>query len=105
MDREDFAGVINMEHNDQKLRIEFCMGSSCFARGNNQSLLVLQDYITQHSLSDLIDLSGALCHGLCKEGPNVIIGETSHNRVSPGTIIDLVKHHLGEKVPANFEGK
>ncbi|MBT3201710.1 MAG: (2Fe-2S) ferredoxin domain-containing protein [Phycisphaerales bacterium] len=94
-----------MEHGDQKLRIEFCMGSSCFARGNNQSLRVLQDYVSQHSLSGMVDLSGALCHGRCKEGPNVIIGETSHTRVSPGTIIDLMKHHLGKRFPANVEEK
>jgi NADH:ubiquinone oxidoreductase subunit E len=53
----------------------------------------------------MVDLSGALCHGRCKEGPNVIIGETSHTRVSPGTIIDLMKHHLGKRFPANVEEK
>lgn len=54
-----------------KMKIVVCMGSSCFARGNNVNLAVIESFIAKHNVDAEIDLSGSLCEGLCGKGPNI----------------------------------
>lgn len=77
-----------------KLTVRFCMGSSCFSRGNSQALGILKDYLASNDLEDRVELTGALCEGHCKAGPNVTIGDQRYEAVDPSTVIDLVRHHL-----------
>lgn len=53
--------------------IKLCMGSSCFARGNNELLAFLEDSIEKEKLDVSIQLSGCRCIDSCDEGPNVFI--------------------------------
>ena len=76
------------------LKIEICMGSSCYSRGNSRSLELIEAYITEKQLEAEISLSGKLCLGNCAEGPNIIINGNLHNSISPECVIDLVKHYI-----------
>ncbi len=62
-----------------KLKITVCMGSSCFARGNQQNLAFIEAFIKAHDLEAEIDLSGARCSNKCASGPNVIINGVEYN--------------------------
>ena len=77
----------------KKPKITICMGSSCFARGNENNLKVIQDYLERHDLTDDIDieLSGTLCLGKCGTGPNVIINKQMYNKVNEGVMLDILK--------------
>ena len=57
-----------------KPKIVVCLGSSCFARGNEENIRVVEAYLEENSYQDDVDveLSGTLCQGRCAEGPNVI---------------------------------
>ena len=74
----------------QKLKIMICMGSSCFARGNEDNLRLIEDYIRKHQLEERIDLSGRCCAKQCAEGPNISIDGILYNRISKEQLLELL---------------
>ncbi len=78
----------------ERLSVELCMGSSCFARGNARTLTMLEEYIAENTLGDRVELVGHLCLGACSAGPNVKIGEVTHSGISSECVIDLVREAL-----------
>ncbi len=62
--------------------IKICMGSSCFARGNEQNLEFIEKYIKENKLEAKIEVFGARCENICEKGPNVIINDTIYNNVT-----------------------
>ncbi len=72
--------------------ITICMGSSCFSRGNNRNIEVIQSYLSSGTLPGSVELTGHLCEGACKEGPNVTINGKMYHQVDPIVIIGLLNH-------------
>ncbi len=75
--------------------IKICMGSSCFSRGNRQTLLVIQRYLKEHHLERDVILKGNHCFGECNDGPLVKIGSTLYKQVTSDTILDILEKELG----------
>ncbi len=69
-----------------KLPIRLCMGSSCYARGNDKILELTNSFLKENNLKDSVDFRGHLCQGNCNHGPNLSIGETRYHEVSPSSI-------------------
>ncbi len=63
------------------MKITVCMGSSCFARGNDQNLEFLENYIKEHGLEAEIELAGNRCEGKCSTGPNIIIDGVEYSEM------------------------
>jgi NADH:ubiquinone oxidoreductase subunit E len=80
-------------------QITICMGSSCFSRGNNRNIEVLQDYLGARSLPPTVELAGHLCQGHCKSGPNVTINGKMYHEVDPIVIIGLLNHFVPKENP------
>ena len=60
--------------------IKICMGSACFARGNDKYAEIIEKYITENNLSAKIELFGARCENRCENGPNIYVnGECINN--------------------------
>ncbi len=78
---------------DQLASITICMGSSCFSRGNNRNIEVIQDYLASRSLPDGVELTGHLCQDQCRSGPNVTINGKMYHEVDPIVIIGLLNHY------------
>lgn len=76
------------------IEVVFCMGSSCFSRGANRGLELLQTWLKENDLEGRVKLQGRLCQGQCQEGPNLTIDGKVYHRVDLGVVLDLVKHHL-----------
>ena len=76
-----------------KPTIRICLGSSCFARGNEKNLQVIEKYLEEHHLQDEVDLElgCSLCQGRCAEGPNVIVNNQRYGNVDPGMMLELLK--------------
>ena len=74
--------------------LTICMGSSCFSRGNNRNIEVLQDYLVSKPLPPGVELTGHLCEGHCKAGPNVTINDKMYHEVDPIVILGLLNHYL-----------
>jgi NADH:ubiquinone oxidoreductase subunit E len=73
--------------------IEICMGSSCFARGNNRNIEVIQDYLNLGKLPAGVELTGHLCQGHCKSGPNLTLDGQMHHEVDPIAVIALMSQY------------
>lgn len=71
-------------------KIQVCMGSSCFARGNNKNLQVITKYLKDNNLEAEIELSGLRCCNLCSKGPNLTIDGKEYDNVDTGTLIDIL---------------
>ncbi len=79
-----------------KVKMVICIGSSCFARGNAENVNIVEDFITQHGLSDEIDieLSGGLCTGNCPDGPVVIVNDKTYKHVTGGVMHDILEQYF-----------
>lgn len=77
------------------VEIQLCMGSSCFARGNNATLEALEDAIEKNGWKDRVSLAGMHCRNKCGEGPNVIVDGQLHTGIDSGTLLDMISRRLG----------
>ena len=78
-----------------KVAIALCMGSSCFARGNNSLLERLEDLLEERGWKDKVALSGLRCEDKCSEGPNIKIDGVLYQHLDDGVLLDLLESKLG----------
>jgi NADH:ubiquinone oxidoreductase subunit E len=76
--------------------ISICMGSSCFARGNEKNLEIIEQFLKEHKLEDEVDLrlGCSLCRGNCSIGPNIMVNGKEYNKVYPGMMYEIMKKHF-----------
>ena len=79
--------------------ITLCMGSSCFARGNEKNLALCEKFLDARGLQDEVDLvlGACLCKGRCSEGPVVVIDGKAHTSVDEGVMSDLLENLFPEE--------
>jgi len=66
------------------------MGSSCFARGNQKNLDILENIISNEDLDVEIELTGSRCENRCSNGPNIEINGKLYNKIDSGSLIDIL---------------
>lgn len=76
--------------------ISLCMGSSCFARGNNRMLEMLEDAIEKNRWQDRVSLAGARCENRCGQGPNVVVDGALYQGLDEGALLDLLTEKMGD---------
>lgn len=81
--------------------ITICMGSSCFARGNEKNVAYCEKFLAARGLRDEVDvvLGASLCTGNCAQGPIVIVDGKVHTQVDEGVMSDI----LNRLFPAETE--
>lgn len=81
--------------------ITICMGSSCFARGNEKNVAYCEKFLAARGLRDEVDvvLGASLCTGNCAQGPIVIVDGNVHTQVDEGVMSDI----LNRLFPAETE--
>jgi NADH:ubiquinone oxidoreductase subunit E len=79
-----------------KKEIKICLGSSCFSRGNKQTLQVVQKYLKDHKLERDVILKGNHCFSNCNAGPTMKIGNKVYEQVSSEQVLDILEAELGE---------
>ena len=72
--------------------ITLCMGSSCFARGNEKNLAFCEKFLAARGLRDEVDvvLGASLCTGNCADGPIVIVDGKAYKHVDEGVMRDIL---------------
>ena len=70
----------------KKLPVTLCLGSSCFARGNQELIAFVRKYIAKYHLEDKVDFKGDHCFNSCSEGPNIMIGSRLFQHVGKNNI-------------------
>ena len=59
--------------------IQACVGSSCYLKGSQEIVEMLQDAMTEHQIENEITLIGALCIGKCNRvGVSIKVNEEIH---------------------------
>ena len=76
-----------------KPTITICMGSSCFARGNEKNVALCEEFLAERGLRDEVDveLGASLCTGNCAKGPVVIVNGRTYTNVDRGVMKDLLE--------------
>ena len=75
-----------------KPNITICMGSSCFARGNEKNVTLCERFLAARGLRDEVDvvLGASLCTGNCADGPIVIVDGKTYRHVDEGVMKDIM---------------
>lgn len=79
-----------------KFTINICMGSSCFARGNQEHLAFIEKIITDNSLANRIELSGRRCENKCAKGPFIDFNGKEYGNINTEEIVKILKEHFPE---------
>ncbi len=74
--------------------LTICLGSSCFTRGNDENLPVIQAYLKERGLADRVVLKGSRCEGRCQHGPNLKVGEVFLREVRADTLLAELERAL-----------
>lgn len=80
----------------RKNEIEICLGSSCFSRGNRDTVQIIKEYLKKNHLDDKVILKGARCMDRCNEGPFVIINGRMWAEITPGEIERILDREFME---------
>lgn len=75
----------------EPIEVTICLGSSCFARGNNRNLEIIQQFFEEHNLNGKIDFRGHLCEDTCKKGPTLQIGTEVYCNVTTEVLPSILE--------------
>lgn len=80
---------------DEKLNITVCLGSSCFARGNEEHLNFIEDYVEENNLDAVIDICGSRCEGKCAQGPNITMNGKLYSNITKEKLKEILDNFRG----------
>ena len=82
-----------------KPKIVVCMGSSCFARGNEKTGAACEGSLADRGLRDEVDvdLGASLCTGNCADGPIVVVDGKVFKHVDPLVMRDILEAAFPKK--------
>lgn len=72
------------------IEIKVCMGSACFAKGNQENLEYIKQYIEEHGLETEVSITGALCENKCSDGPRIIVNDKEYMNVTQEKIKEVL---------------
>lgn len=71
--------------------IKICMGSACFAKGNQENLDFIKEYISENNLETKIEITGTLCENKCAQGPRIIFDGVECVNCTKEKILEMLK--------------
>jgi len=71
--------------------IKICMGSACFAKGNQENIEYIKEFIETNGLDAEIQITGSLCENKCSSGPRIYINNVEHIQVTKAMLINLLE--------------
>ncbi len=71
--------------------IKICMGSACFAKGNQENLEYIKEYVEENNLDTEITIVGALCENKCDIGPRIIVNDKEYTNITPKELEEILK--------------
>ena len=73
------------------IEIKVCMGSACFAKGNQENLEAIKQYIEENNLESEIIITGGLCENKCDKGPRITVNGKEYINVTVDMISEILK--------------
>jgi NADH:ubiquinone oxidoreductase subunit E len=82
----------------EEVKVQICMGSSCFSKGSNKIVVALEQFIEKNEFENIaISLIGCLCLNKCTKGPMVIINEKEYSDVNDNSIVSILLNDFNLK--------
>ncbi len=78
----------------RKRKIVICLGSSCFARGNQDLIPMIRRYIARKQIEDKVNFKGDHCFNHCSLGPNMMIGDKLFHHITTENIESMLDDGL-----------
>ena len=85
----------------KKLPVILCLGSSCFARGNQELITIIRKFIVRHQLEDKVEFKGDHCFHDCSDGPNMMIGARLFQHLDTNNIEEFLFEGLDDLINKN----
>ena len=74
--------------------IKVCMGSACFARGNDVNIGFIENFIKENNLDATLELVDSHCNGNCADGPNIFVNEKLYGGMTSEKVKELMTELL-----------
>ena len=79
--------------------IQACVGSSCYLKGSQEIVEMLQDAMTEHQIEYEITLIGALCIGKCNRvGVTVQVDDDIHTGITKENFKEFFTEHILNRI-------
>jgi len=78
-----------------KTELTICLGSSCFARGNKKTVSMIQEFLKQNELEEVVIFRGNHCFGKCNKGPVLKINDRIFEGVTEVNLSGILDRELG----------
>lgn len=79
--------------------IQVCVGSSCYLKGSQEIVEMLQDAMTEHQIENEITLIGALCIGKCNRvGVTVQVDDDIHTGITKENFKEFFTEHILNRI-------
>lgn len=77
------------------LIVQVCVGSSCFLKGSQDIIEMLQNAIAEHHLEDDVVLNGSFCIGQCNRvGVTIQVNDDIHVGITRENFKEFFKTHI-----------
>ncbi|HPX06872.1 MAG TPA: (2Fe-2S) ferredoxin domain-containing protein [Tenuifilaceae bacterium] len=74
------------------VEVVICLGSSCFARGNKNTLRVIDKFIKDNNLQSRVHFHGGHCFGDCANGPILKVNEQIYTHVDENKALEILRN-------------
>lgn len=81
----------------KRIEISICLGSSCFARGNQSIVHQIKEFLWKNKLNDRVFFKGAHCFNACKNGPTIKINDEFIYDITAENVIPLITKAMEEQ--------
>lgn len=77
------------------LIVQVCVGSSCFLKGSQDIIEMLQEAIAEHHIEDDVVLNGSFCIGQCNRvGVTIQVNDDIHVGITRENFKEFFKTHI-----------
>ena len=91
---DDDGFIISAESSAERLRVDVCVGTSCYLRGSQKMLEDVMNVIRDRRLEDQVEVRATFCFEKCQDGPTVRVGQTVLNQCT----VEMVSDELMKQI-------
>jgi NADH:ubiquinone oxidoreductase subunit E len=73
-----------------KIDLQICLGSSCFSRGNKRIVRVIEEYLKENNLNNMVYFHGGHCFSECEKGPTLLINGKSYYQLDEEKVLIIL---------------
>jgi NADH-quinone oxidoreductase subunit G len=85
-----------VEGDNSKVKINVCLGTSCFVKGSQTILKKLMNYVGEHGLSDDVNIKASFCMENCDNGPSVTVGGKIMHKCTYSSVVEELERSLSD---------